>query len=146
MNFIHTVKDTNYSLTKHAERRAQQRGIKLETINFILHNADVHLHAGKGGKSLRISQRELVRLAQDGASASLIDWSRGVVLVVQPCQMLVVTVLHDYGTKAGRCYRSQWPTRSEKHCRLHRRPSEFKIENLNGTGVIYPRPQPNQIH
>jgi hypothetical protein len=135
VEITHTINESNYSFTDHARRRAQQRGIKLDTIKFILRHADIRLHAGEGSKSLRISQREFVRLAQDGATASLVDRSRSVVVVVNPHEMTVVTVLHDHGSSAGRCYRSQWPTRSEKSRRLRRSRAAGHFADFDETDV-----------
>ena len=110
---------SNYDLSDHAERRAQQRGVSLDTMNFVITHADVWLHAGEGRRTARISQRQLGQLSREGVPAALIERATNVVMLIDPVAGIIVTVLHDHGSRSGRMYRSQWPTRSRKW-RRHR--------------------------
>jgi hypothetical protein len=102
-----------YVLTRHAERRAQQRGISLQTIEWVLAVADILCHAGEGCISYRVSRRALSNLRQEGVAAQLIERAAGIVVLVQPQNREIVTVLHDLPHK-GRRYRSQWPTHTRR--------------------------------
>jgi hypothetical protein len=110
----------NYDLTDHAKCRAQQRGVTLDTLNFVISHSDIWLHAGEGCRSARISHKQLGELSQEGLPASLIERATNVVVVVDPVSGSIVTVLHDHGSRSGRKYRTQWPTRSQKWRRNNR--------------------------
>ena len=110
---------TGYSLTKHAEQRAQQRGIKWETIELILRYADTAINVGSGDLSLRISPTEFSRLRKEGHPVSLLEKCKNVVVIVGSMEPVVITVLHDHGSKNGRCHRKQMPTKSKKRFSSH---------------------------
>ena len=118
------VSDLN--LTAHALGRAQNRGIKRETLIFVIRHSDICLHAGEGNLSMRISNREFVKLASEGVKPSMIERTKNVVIIFNPATRLVVSVLLDHGSKSGRCYRSQWPTRSRKRQEQRRRNNRQK--------------------
>jgi hypothetical protein len=66
-----------YRMTRHGEKRAQQRGIKFEAIKFIIENADIRRHAGDGRRELGISRRRLAVLRRKGSPATLIERTDG---------------------------------------------------------------------
>jgi hypothetical protein len=111
----------NYDLTDHAKCRAQQRGVTHDTLNFVIAHSDIWLHAGEGCRSVRISCKQLGQLSREGVPASLIERATNIVIIIDPDAGSIVTVLHDNGSKSSRRYRTQWPTKSRKWCRHHRR-------------------------
>jgi hypothetical protein len=102
-------RDMEHSLTGHARKRAQQRGIRLDVIDFVIQHADVDLEAGDGCRSLRISKRGLAMLGGDCTSLALSERAANVVVLVA-ADGDVVTVMHDCNSQ-GRRYRRQYPTR-----------------------------------
>ncbi len=116
MEMSYKLNYTDYSLSKHAELQAQKRGIKSEIIAFIICRSGVGLYAGNDKLSMRISQSERKRLQMQGVSSALLEKSKNVVLIVSAIEAVVVTVMHDNGSKKGRCYRKQMPTKSRKCC------------------------------
>jgi hypothetical protein len=104
----------NYEFTDHAKCRAQQRGITFDTLYFVIEHSDIWLHAGEGCRSARISHKQTGELYLEGFPASVIERTRNVVVIVDPNSRSIVTVLHDNGSKSGRKYRTQWPTKSRK--------------------------------
>ena len=109
---------------------AQQRGIKHKTVQFVLDHSDREFHAGEGKRTRRISEKGIARLVAVGEKPSEVERARNVVIVVDALGSKVITVLHDRGNKAERCYRSQWPTRSIKR-RLMRKENEFRLRSEN---------------
>ena len=102
---------SNLNLSNHATCRVQQRGIATETLEFVMTEADVWLHAYEGCYSIRISKKRLVRLSRDGSPATLIERATNVVIVIAPEDFnKIVTVLHDDGAKRSRRYRKQYPS------------------------------------
>ena len=69
-----------FELTRHAQRRAQNRGIRAEVIELILEHGDIELHAGEGLHSLQISRKGMKRLANADVPAALREKALGVVL------------------------------------------------------------------
>ncbi len=101
-------------LTDHAVRRTQQRGIKAETLKFVIQNSDLLLHAGEGTLSMRISNRQIVKLGEEGIKPSMLERAKNIVIIFDPSNTMVVSILLDHGSKSGRSYRSQCSTRSRK--------------------------------
>lgn len=99
------------SFSAHAMKRAQQRGVRPATIEFILGNADVDLHAGDGCRTYRINKRGAAELLRKGANATEVDKASNIVVIVRGGE--VITVLHDFN-QGGRKYRRQWPTWKSK--------------------------------
>ena len=99
-----------WHLTDHAAARAQQRGISRETINFVIANADVWLHAGGGTNSVRISKKKIPQLKKNGGRSSQRDRAQNVVLLLDQKSASIITVMHDTGTRQSRRYRKQLPT------------------------------------
>ena len=108
------INKTSYFLTQHAKQRAQQRGIKCEVIAFILRYADTVLEAGAQCQSYRVSASEATLLKTLGQPAHLIERCKNVIILVSTIDTSIVTVLKDRGSKSGRCYRKQMPTKSKK--------------------------------
>jgi hypothetical protein len=97
------------SFSAHAMRRAQQRGVRPATIEFILRHADLDLHAGDGCRTYRISKRGAAELLRNGASVTELDRASNIVVIVREDSGEFITVLHDLNPD-GRRYRRQWPT------------------------------------
>ena len=113
---------SNLNLSDHAVRRIQQRGISIETLEFVIAEADVWLHAYAGCYSVRISKKKLARLSKEGASATLIERAANVVIVIDPEDFnKIITVLHDHGTKRSRRFRTQKPCCAGKSRRRSRK-------------------------
>ena len=105
---------SKWNFCQHALNRANQRGISQDTLRFVLENADVWLYAGEGCRSIRLSKKLLSQLVRQGSAASRVERAAGIVLIIDPETKTVVTALHDHGSKCGRRYRKQFPTRSKK--------------------------------
>ena len=133
----------NYELTEHASCRAQQRGVTHETLAFVIGYADIWLHAGEGCLAARVSHKQLEKLSQEGVSSSLLERAANVVAVIDPAAGIIVTVLHDFGSKDGRRYRTQWPTKSHKWRCNHRR-NGMKPRSKHFQNMI--RPEDEAIH
>lgn len=97
------------TLTRHAVKRAQQRGIRPQVIDYVVAEADIDLHAGDGCRSYRISTRKVAVLMEAGAPAAGLDRANRVVVVWSERSGEVVTVMHDHG-HSGRRYRRQRQT------------------------------------
>jgi hypothetical protein len=102
-----------YKLTRHAQVRAQQRGIRQQTIAVILVHGDLQLHAGEGLISIRLTKRRLRGLQKTQVPAAVREKAAGIILLLDPVTETVVTVMHDVG-REGRRYRRQFETRSRK--------------------------------
>jgi hypothetical protein len=109
--------EINFSMTKHAQCRLQQRGIRPEILSFVISHADVWLHAGNGLETGRLSQYRLSQLSTEGHSASIIERAKNVVALYDPSNGSVVTVLHDHNSGSGKQYRKQQPTRGNRVAR-----------------------------
>lgn len=119
---------TNLNLSKHSTCRAQQRGITIKTLDFVMFHADVWLHAREGNYMARISQKRLASLSRKGSPASLIERATNIVLIIDPDSNRIITVLHDDGSKRSRRYRAQWPSCTEKNSRRsHKRKDSLHI-------------------
>jgi hypothetical protein len=99
----------HYTFSTHAQKRAQQRGIRPPVIDFVLQYADVGLEAGNGCHVYRISKRAASELRRIGMPTSQVDRAVGVVVLVCEDSGEVVTVMHDHNPQ-GRRHRRQWPT------------------------------------
>jgi hypothetical protein len=106
--------NASFSLTRHAIKRAQQRGIKSETLNFVLDHADAEVHVGNGRFSIHISRRKLKRLHAEGQPITSCDRAREIAMVIDYCTSDIVTVMHLKCKNSGRGYRKQMPTRNTR--------------------------------
>ncbi len=120
---------SNLNLSHHAICRAQQRGVTIETLKFVMVEADVWLHAREGCYSVRISKNRLGRLSRDGSPASFIEKATNIVLIIDPADFnKIVTVLHDDGETRSRRYRTQWSNgtaRYRRRSRMQRNPKHI---------------------
>jgi len=95
-------------VSKHASRRAQQRGIRRNDIDIVLDHADQQCWVSGGCQSLSISRGRALELKREGVSSASLDRARKVALVYNADDDLVVTVLHTYQSgRRGTRYRRQ---------------------------------------
>lgn len=87
--------------SRHAQRRAQQRGVPPPLAALVLEHADIEMPLARGRTALRLSARALDDLAQD-RSPALADQAKDVVLIL--AGEVLVTVLHAWG-RPSRLYR-----------------------------------------
>jgi hypothetical protein len=100
------------SLTYHAGRRLQQRGVPYGTLALLLRHADTSLHAGDGCETLGLSRRAARDLIRSGCHPD--DVTRAARLVVIVGRQGVVSVLRPARNGRGRCYRRQMQTRAAR--------------------------------
>lgn len=87
------------ALSKHAQLRAQQRGISRGTIEIIFEHADIDTYIGSGCRLFRVSRRQAERLAgPDKLSRLALIWSD------ESAQVVTVMPVHE--TAYGRRYRA----------------------------------------
>lgn len=70
------------SATRHAMKRAQQRGISLTQIDAVTTHADSSRHHGNDVKAVWISKRKLARIGRPTLQGTDIDRLRGLVVLV----------------------------------------------------------------
>lgn len=87
-----------FTITEHARKRSQQRGITDDVIQFIMTNADRSVHIGDGSESLCVSHKQLDVLKSNLRSSDIIDRSKNVYLIIS--DEYVKTVMHDQGPSA----------------------------------------------
>ena len=95
----------SYTLTPHAQRAAQQRGITLETVQCVLYNADVRNHRGEGKMSFAISKKRIRQLQAQGYPAKTIEKVHAVVVLVEPVNKKVISVWHSFKKSSWRDYK-----------------------------------------
>lgn len=95
----------SYTLTPHAQRAAQQRGITLQTAQCVLYNADVRNHRGEGKMSFAISKKKLKQLQAQGYPAQTIERVHEVVVLVEPLNKKVISVWHSYKKSSRRDFK-----------------------------------------
>jgi hypothetical protein len=99
-------------LTRHAERRAKERGLPWRIISAICANSDRQTPVGGGCVSLMVSRSELQDLA-GSISADDRERMQGVAVVVDAETETVVTVLH-VNRRNGSRYRRQRSRRGHR--------------------------------
>ena len=99
------VLHSNYTLTPHAQRAAQQRGITLQTVQCVLYNADVRNHRGEGKMSFAISKKKIRQLQTQGYSTKTLERVHAVVVLVEPLNKKVVSVWHSFKKSSRRDYK-----------------------------------------
>jgi|SaaInl4_150m_RNA_FD_contig_21_2015581_length_522_multi_4_in_0_out_0_1 hypothetical protein len=106
----------NFTMTLHAEARIQQRGIKRNAIDLVLHDGDLELHAGNGLMSVKLSRKRAARLSGEGVPAALLENAQNVVLLIDFSSRSIVTAMH-YARKGCKHHSRQYPTwsRSSRH-------------------------------
>lgn len=95
----------NYTLTPHAQKAAQQRGIKLQTVQCVLYNADVRNHRGEGKMSFAISKKKMKQLRSQGYPSKIIEDSSSIVVLVEPIEKKVISVWHSCRKSNRRDYK-----------------------------------------
>jgi len=90
-------------LSKHAARRAKQRGVTHDLIDLIVDHADIEESAGSGCSILRISRNRLTKLRTQLGDTT--DRLTNLVLIWSDRSAMVVTILRDHGRSSGRRYR-----------------------------------------
>jgi len=96
---------TQFSLTRHAAVRANQRGVTIELIEALLLYADIEFSVGGGCTCLRCSREALKAAELRARIGSIAEQLRGLRAIVADDDGQIVTVLHDHGNGAGRRYR-----------------------------------------
>jgi Domain of unknown function (DUF4258) len=87
-------------LSRHAQRRAQQRGVTQEMIELVLENADIEKNVGDDCTLIRVSRRQAAVIqCSDKLSRLALIWS-------DP-RAQIVTVLPVHKSASGRRYRSR---------------------------------------
>ncbi len=91
---------SNIHLSKHAGKRAQQRGISRQTMNLVMERADQFRDAGDGCVMCWISRRQCAQLRSEGLAAAQIERATNVVLVIQSAVGVIVTTMHGNKVRA----------------------------------------------
>ena len=101
-----------FEITHHARVRARQRGISEETVELILTYADRHVRVGSGCHSLFVSPEQLDHLSSEILMPAECERMAGVVLVVDPQSLTVITALKPSGRQCRRYFRETktWKT------------------------------------
>ena len=92
-------------LSRHADLRANQRGVTHEMLHALIAYADIEAPVGKGCTVLRLSRGRLEDRALRSALGTMADRLRSLAIVVAGDGGTVVTVVHDHGKSGGRPYR-----------------------------------------
>ncbi len=95
----------NYTLTPHAQRAAQQRGIKLQPVQCVLYNTDVRNHRGEGKMSFAISKKKMKQLRSQGYPSKIIEGSSSIVVLGEPMEKKVISVWHSCRKSNRRDYK-----------------------------------------
>ena len=90
----------DFHLSKHASKRAQQRGISRRTMDLVMQRADQYRDARDGCVTCWISRRQCAQLRSEGLAAAQIERATNVVLVIQPAGGVIVTTLHGNKVRA----------------------------------------------
>lgn len=98
---------SNYTLTKHAQKVAQQRGITLNTVQCVLFNADVRNHRGEGKISYAVSRKKMKHLRAQGYPAKTIEKIESIVVLVEPTNKKVISVWHSCKKSNRRDYKQR---------------------------------------
>lgn len=69
-------------MTRHAEKRGRQRGVRTEVVDFVLANFDRDFDARVGATAVSISRRRLGELQSDRVPATVIDQAAHTVLII----------------------------------------------------------------
>ena len=96
---MHTI-----DLSRHAQMRANQRGVPNNLLDVIMAYADVDAPVGGNCTVIRISRARLLDQDVRQAAGANIDRLKSLALVWSETSGQVVTVLHEAG-QAGRRYR-----------------------------------------
>lgn len=84
---------STYSMTRHADERVRQRGVRTDALEFVLEHFDSDHVLADGRSSVWISSSGLKKLAKDGYHAGLVE-KAGKLCLVLASNGNVVTVLN----------------------------------------------------
>jgi hypothetical protein len=87
-------------LSAHAERQAQRRGVASQTLDLILNHADRSQKLPGKARALWVSRKARERLVWSGFTASEVDRTRGVRIIVALDDDIVTTVEHMLARRA----------------------------------------------
>lgn len=93
------------ALSRHADVRANQRGVTYEMLDALIAFADFEVPVRGGCTVLRLSRERLDDRELRATLGPLADRLRFLAIVVADDSGSVVTVLHDHGRSQGRRYR-----------------------------------------
>src|SRR5262245_7716233 len=94
------------ALSAHARARAKARGIPLRIVEAVYANADRSPYVGGGCRSYMVSRRKLAALAETIPAADR-ERMEGVILVIDPFDSVVITVLHADRCNGQRYFRQR---------------------------------------
>lgn len=78
-----------FRMTRHAEERLAQRGIRREALDIVLAYADVERRAPGGAVQLRVTRQALVEASRDGVARTVIERAVDVAAII--CEGRVLT-------------------------------------------------------
>jgi hypothetical protein len=87
------------TLSSHAQRRCQQRGITLQMLHRVLENADTEIDVGDNCTLLRVSKQQARALRIDRISKVAVIWSER--------HAQIVTIMPVHESAGGRRYRAK---------------------------------------
>lgn len=91
----------NFSFTRHARVRAQQRGVRRAYIDAVIGHADMEARRGNGCSSIWISERELRRFGPRTPEGIPTDKLQGL-MVLQGSDQACITVIRNRRTRVYR--------------------------------------------
>ena len=102
--------------THHAQARMQQRGVRNDTIDFILEHADCCVPRGSDWRgdnreALSVSRTRLSKMCREGHSVTQCDRAIDIILIIDAATGKIITVMHAEKGSRGRAYRRK-PSRA----------------------------------
>jgi hypothetical protein len=73
MRLDNVTKRSGGLLSRHAEQRAKQRGVRRQTLEDLYAFSDVERHAGQGCFAIEVSHERLAHLRENGLEAWRLD-------------------------------------------------------------------------
>ncbi len=103
-----------FGLSKHAEKRSQQRGAKPGLVELVLNHADIEVPVGSNCQALRVSRRMARGL-------NLGDRIHRHAVIMSGDTGEIVTILPTERGRRGARYRRGWKERGRRGTRYRRR-------------------------
>tara|TARA_B100000676_G_C17980275_1_gene788571 strand:- start:470 stop:784 length:315 start_codon:yes stop_codon:yes gene_type:complete len=97
--------------THHAQARMQQRGVRNDTIDFILEHADCCVPRGNNREALSVSRTRLNKMCHEGHSVTQCDRAIDIILIIDAATGMIITVMHAEKGSRGRAYQRK-PSRA----------------------------------
>ena len=94
------------AMSRHAERRCRQRGIRSSILRTLIECHDADVAVGDDCRALRLSRSMLCNLESDGIDRQQIDQLKGLVVIWSDRKTQVVTVFRDAGQNRSKRYRT----------------------------------------